>query len=330
MYGRNRCEEDDEKDSGSNGDPKSWLSTESNDSLSPHHPPASGPGLGSSSDLDRVLYNDLVQIVPLVQSLIDKKSSSSFTRRGSLIYTKTPSRKNDAKNKLKSKHLDKEEGKNSKNVKDGSPDDCSAFSANVAAEKDREELSSLKQQLEDLRSKIVEKDELLKAAEVSKNQMVSVQSQVDQLKRCAAEKDSLIKTSQQQLNDAKIKLADKQAALEKLQWEARTSHQKVERLQEELDSMQSQISSLMLLFEGLSKDEPIKPTEDYDISPHYADHLAGMDEMDDIEMQKMEEARKAYIEAVAVAKEKQDEESLAAAAKARLHLQSFVFRSNDE
>jgi len=52
--------------------------------------------------------------------------------------------------------------------------------------------------------------------------------------------------------------------------------------------------------------------------------------MDDIEMQKMEEARKAYIEAVAVAKEKQDEESLAAAAKARLHLQSFVFRSNDE
>ena len=50
----------------------------------------------------------------------------------------------------------------------------------------------------------------------------------------------------------------------------------MERLQEELDSMQSQISSLMLLFEGLSKDEPIKPTEDYDISPHYADHLAGM------------------------------------------------------
>lgn len=44
-------------------------------------------------------------------------------------------------------------------------------------------------------------------------------------------------------------------------------------------------------------------------------------------MQKMEEARKAYIAAVAAAKEKQDEESIAAAANARLHLQSFVFRT---
>ena len=47
--------------------------------------------------------------------------------------------------------------------------------------------------------------------------------------------------------------------------------------------------------------------------------------MDDNEMQKMEEAREAYAAAVAMAKEKQDEDSLLAAAKARLHLQSFVF-----
>lgn len=41
----------------------------------------------------------------------------------------------------------------------------------------------------------------------------------------------------------------------------------------------------------------------------------------------MEGARKAYIAAVAAAKEKQDEESIAAAAEARLHLQSFAFKS---
>ena len=52
------------------------------------------------------------------------------------------------------------------------------------------------------------------------------------------------------------------------------------------------------------------------------------DDLDDREMQKMEEAREAYIAAVASAKEKQDENSIAAAASARLHLQSFVFRSN--
>lgn len=51
--------------------------------------------------------------------------------------------------------------------------------------------------------------------------------------------------------------------------------------------------------------------------------------MDDTETQKMEEAREAYIAAIAAAKEKQDEESIAAAASARLYLQSIVFRSNN-
>lgn len=49
--------------------------------------------------------------------------------------------------------------------------------------------------------------------------------------------------------------------------------------------------------------------------------------MDEIEMQNMEQAREAYLAAVGVAKEKQDEESLLAAARARLILQSFVFKT---
>lgn len=43
-------------------------------------------------------------------------------------------------------------------------------------------------------------------------------------------------------------------------------------------------------------------------------------------MHKIEEARKAYNVAVAYAKEKQDQESIAAAANARLHLQSILFK----
>lgn len=64
-----------------------------------------------------------------------------------------------------------------------------------------------------------------------------------------------------------IQLADKQASFEKLQWEAKTSDQKVEKLREELNSTHSQVSSLMLLFEGLSKDQPIAPAVDYDTEP---------------------------------------------------------------
>lgn len=65
-----------------------------------------------------------------------------------------------------------------------------------------------------------------------------------------------------------IKLADKQAALEKLQWESMTSNRKVETLQEDLDSMQGEISSFMLLFEGLTKNDDSAYSMDYDITPY--------------------------------------------------------------
>lgn len=281
-----------------------------------------------SSNVDRVLYNDLVQIVPLVQSFIDRKENSSFSRRGSVIYTKTPSRdskkKDDSRNKnaVKSTHRKKQSDK-----KHGLPHQLSPSSVNMAAKQDTQELRVLREELEDLRRKLVEKDELLKSAEASKNQKSSLQSQVDELKHCVAKKDSVIKTTQQQLNDAKIQLADKQASLEKLQWEAKTSDQKVEKLREELNSTHSQVSSLMLLFEGLSKDQPIAPAVDYDTEPLCLECLPEIDDMEESEMQKMEEATQAYLAALAIAKETQDEESLAAAARARLHLQSFVFKS---
>ena len=70
-----------------------------------------------------------------------------------------------------------------------------------------------------------------------------------------------------------IKLADKQAALEKIQWEAMTSNRKVEKLQEELNSVQGEISSFMLLFDGLLKNESGHCAENYDFSPCNADNL---------------------------------------------------------
>ena len=70
-----------------------------------------------------------------------------------------------------------------------------------------------------------------------------------------------------------IKLADKQAALEKIQWEAMTSNRKVEKLGEEIESMHADISSYMLLFEGLTKDDPTTHSENYDVSPYYLGHL---------------------------------------------------------
>ncbi|KAG2664382.1 hypothetical protein I3760_16G079700 [Carya illinoinensis] len=329
------------------GDPKSWLSGEDNDSspsrrqIQSSLANSTATSTGPSGNLDRVLFNDLVEIVPLVQSLIDRKANSSFTRRGSMIYTKTPSRESFARKVIESKGRnaaqsipakkrrdpgDKDQGINGSNNPDA--DSFSIFSSRaLAAEKDREELAILKEQVEDLKMRLSEKDELLKSAEISKNQLNAVHAKLDELKHQAAEKDSLIKSTQLQLSDAKIKLADKQAMLEKIQWEAMTSNRKVEKLQQELDSMQGGISSFMLLFEGLTKNDSATYADDYDITSNYLDHLPQIDDLDAMEMRSMEEARKAYIAAIAAAKEKQDEESFTAAVSARLDLQSFVLKA---
>ncbi|KAK7851912.1 protein microtubule binding protein 2c [Quercus suber] len=398
------------------GDPKSWLSGDNDNTnnisisinSSPTHLPTTHSSLAptpSGSNVDR-----------------DRKASSSFTRRGSMIYTKTPSRESLSKKitepkgrnatqsiptKKRRDPVDKDHSKNASNNFDA--ESFSSFSSRAsAAEKDREELVMLKEQVEDLQKKILEKDELLKSAEISKNQMNAVQVKLDELKQQAEEKDSLIKSTQRKLSDAKlhlgfemgsgfwlwfvygfqlqlqfgggggndqpsmmvvltviqgsdqvlelsealresmdtwvntssvcgskslvealekIKLADKQAALEKIQWEAMTSNREVEKLQEDLDSVRGEISSFMLLFESLTKNDSASHTADYDITPNYLDSLSSVDNLDEMEIQRMEEATQAYIAAVAAAKDKQDEESITAAANARLHLQSLVISS---
>ncbi|KAL6995014.1 hypothetical protein U1Q18_005148 [Sarracenia purpurea var. burkii] len=331
------------------GDPKSWLSGEDHfPSATLHRTQSSlsnaGVAAEASSNVDRVLFNDLVEIVPLVQSLIDRKANSSFTRRGSMIYTKTPTRESLCKKiteprgrnasqsiptKKRRDHTDKEERKNATNNQDGCSDSFSLFSSRaVSTENNREELIALREQVEELQIKLLEKDELLKSAEISKAQMDSIHAKLEELKLQAAEKDSLLKSTQLQLYDAKIKMADKQAALEKLQWEAMTSNRKVEKLQEELGSMQGDISSFMLLFEDLTKNPSTTSPENYDFAPYQLNHFPLADDWDETEMQEMELAREAYIAAVAAAKEKLDEDSIAAAATARLHLHSLVFKGN--
>lgn len=70
---------------------------------------------------------------------------------------------------------------------------------------------------------------------------------------------------------SQVKLADKQAAVEKLQWETTTSNKKVESLQEDLDKVQGEISSFMLLIEGLTRNEFSISAGDYDYDPYPID-----------------------------------------------------------
>lgn len=332
-------------------DQKSWLSGHHNPSPTRRllHSSLSSESIstlettaaaGANGNVDPELYKNLVAILPLVQSLIDQKAKSSFTKRGSMIYTKTPSReslhrkteqkgRNNGQSiptKKRKDHGDKYQGHNGDNNPDA--DGFSMFSSSsLVSERDNEELITLREQVEDLQKKLLEKDELLKSAETAKDQMNSVYAKLDALSLQSAEKDSMIKSINSQLSDAKIKLADKQAALEKIQWEVTTSNTKIEELQEELKSSQGYVSSFMQLLEGLSRNDYNERDKDYSLSLYLPDNCHYIDDMDDLKMQKMEEARQAYIAAVDAAKERQDEESIAAAATARSRLQSLVSRT---
>ncbi|KAK8617130.1 hypothetical protein V6N13_117097 [Hibiscus sabdariffa] len=315
------------------GDPKSWLSGDNHSIMNGTDSSRTQPSLPyPNGNLDRALYNDLVEMIPLVQFLIEQKANNSFTRRGSMIYTKTPSRESlarkvsDIKGRMRKKK--DQVDKNGSNTQDGDNNSIVSSEA-LATEKVNEELISLREQLEDLQRKLLEKDELLKSAEISKNEINDVQTELDKLKRHTVEKDTLIKSIQLQLSDAKIKLADKQASLEKMQWEAMTSKQQVEKLQNNIDSMQGEFSTFMMFLNGLTKNNTTTDADDYDLEPYHLDPLPYIDDSDEREMLKMEEARQAYLVALAATKEKQDEESFAAAASARLYLQSFIFRSEN-
>ncbi|KAM7471214.1 hypothetical protein LguiA_009397 [Lonicera macranthoides] len=287
----------------------------------------------TAGNVDLTLFNEIYEIVPLVQSYMERNGNSSFTRRGSMVKTKTPLAKKTAEAKgrhaAQSIPVKKRRDRGDKDqVKNADADSFSFLTSRaLPTEKEREELNALREQVEDLQRKLSEKDELLKSAEVSKEQLTSVHAKLDELKKQSLEKDSLLKSTQLQLSDTKIKLADKQAALEKLQWESMTSNNKVEKLQEDLDTIQEEMSSFMLLFEGLSKNDYTQSAEDYDITPYHLDHLSDIDNLDEKDMEKIEEAQDAYMAALEAAKEKQDEESMAKAARARLQLQSCVLRT---
>ncbi|KAK1273572.1 hypothetical protein QJS04_geneDACA016521 [Acorus gramineus] len=290
----------------------------------------------NGGSVDSVLYRNLVDLVPLVESLMmgDQKGRTTGQMK----------KRRDAGDNELSKHI---HGDN----KDVGANDFSLFSSRaLSVEKDSEELIMLRGQMEELRKKLSEKDDTLRSAEDSLNQMSSLHASIGDLKQQMMEKDSMIRTVTSQLSNARPplpvleangdydaicfagspsnKLADKQAALEKIEWEVTTTNKKVEKLQEDRNSLEFEMSSFIQLFETLSECDSVTCPEDYDASIHQFNRVPYIDDISESEMQEIEEARRSYVEALAVAKEKEDEESLAGAIEARLRLLSLIFRTS--
>ncbi|CAH8312775.1 unnamed protein product [Eruca vesicaria subsp. sativa] len=316
-----------QSDSGGFGDDSSWLAGDDDLRLPPHQSAAATNS--GNGNLDQRLLKDLVEMVPLIEQFMEQKEKSSFKRRGSMVYTKMPSKESLSRRGRNASQT--VPGRKKRDVEGNSDvvNDTKEAGENAkalgGAEKD--ELTRLREQVNDLQTKLLEKEEVLKSVEMSKrNQVNEIQEKLEETRRLVAEKDTLIKSMQLQLSDTKIKLADRQAALEKTQWEAKTTGTRAVKLQEQLDAVEVEISSFARVFETLAKPESKKLDRDYDETPYQFDHLPYLDDVDETELRKMEDARLAYVAAVTTAKEREDEESLVMAAKARAYLQSLAFK----
>ncbi|RAL41131.1 unnamed protein product [Cuscuta campestris] len=311
---------------GDGTDPQSWLS-----GGVPSPPPTSPPRRADSSfsaasfaaaaNVDPSIFNELVEMVPLVMSLIDQKPNTSFTRKGSVIYTKTPSRDSLYKkaSEPNGRNTTQKISRRKENRSVGSNlDGCGDLSSRSSlSENEREELLALRKQVEDLQRQVLEKDELLKEFEDSKIEMASFHSKLDEIQKELAKKDSLLESTQIQLSDVKVKLADKQAAVEKLEWEATTSIKKAEKLEKDLEEVMKFVGEL-------TKSNTTYAEDDYDVGYLWGDQPKQMEDLNETEMRKLEAAQEAYVAALAANREREDDLSIAEALAARKPMQSLL------
>ncbi|KAG0473693.1 hypothetical protein HPP92_015550 [Vanilla planifolia] len=270
------------------------------------HPYTSGAnGDGDGGNVDGLLFKNLVEMVPLIESFMDKRSSSSFTRRASMVHTSAPQPRKPADFKCK------------KVVEAIILKPQRVIEENVQV--DKNQLLILQERVSELQKRLLEKEEILNSTEILASQVNATCASLGDLKHQIFEKDALINSNNVRLKDIKIKLADKQAAIERIDWEVKMSNKKLEELQEEVVSNELEISTIMQLFEALANRQSFPCPEDA-----FVEQLPHLDEMQEMELAKMEEARAAYLTAITVAKEDPGEASLAAVAEARIRLQSFI------
>jgi len=193
------------------------------------------------------------------------------------------------------------------------------------AQKRREEIAALQEQLSGLQRKLHEKDEALRSAENLIGRITAANEAVDGLRSQLSEKELLIESTGSELHGAKIMLAEKQAALEKLEWEANVSSTKVEELQVDVASMDAEVSALMKLFRKITENDRAPPPRDRtnDLSLE-CEPVQLDDTVNDIDVEKMEQEMSAYASALAAAKENPTDEFMRAVTEARLRLQAVV------
>ncbi|KAI5075694.1 hypothetical protein GOP47_0009770 [Adiantum capillus-veneris] len=236
--------------------------------------------LFSDGTIDKVLYQNLVEMIPLVETLMDQHNNKSFPRHASLIYTPTPSR-----DPLMLKKAVEQKGKRGHNqffrgrrgeLKDGffwgnadsvyldsretHPEEIPMLSFPTDHQVDQNALNKdtiarLQGQIEQLEQKLEEKDNQLQAAETSTHQQddfVRLQASIEELKERIASKEQEVQQALNQLSEKQHEVASLQSLLQKAQAGLEASNSNVTKVQAELDNLQCQVASFILEMQRIS------------------------------------------------------------------------------
>jgi chromosome segregation ATPase len=80
----------------------------------------------------------------------------------------------------------------------------SVAALSAAENKPKDEMTILREQIDEMQKKLLEKEEALRSAENLVNEMNEAYSTIDELRRQVAEKEALIRSTNSHLQDAKV------------------------------------------------------------------------------------------------------------------------------
>lgn len=280
--------------------------------------------------VDKVLYHNLVEMIPLVETFMEQQQqqqhNKSFLRHASLIYTPTPC------DMLKVRAFEPPfKGKKGRGqlFGDNQVDQNSHSNAMVA---------QLQAQMEQLELKLLEKDTQLQAAEISSRQadLLRLQASVEELQGQISMKEMEIQKAIHQLAKTQHEVASLHSLLEKAESDVEASSLTVAKVHEESQNLQCQVAAILLWMESISSclddqtadnvpgslSTVAEPTmENKQADQKYASQMLELD------AKRVELTRRKYLASLVAARHNPSDELLLLVAELRGQLQAYLLTS---
>lgn len=300
------------------------------DSSSSPSPSSVLPSSVTDGVVDKVLYHNLVEMIPLVETFMEQQqqqqhNNKSFPRHASLIYTPTPC------DTLKaSDHPFKGKKGRGQLFGDNQVEQNSHSNAMVA---------QLQDQMEQLELKLLEKDSQLQAAESSSRQadLLHLKASVEELQGQISLKEMEIQKAIHQLSKTQHEVASLHSLLEKAESEVEESSLTVAKVHEESQNLQCQVAAILLWMESISSclddqtvdNEPgsLLTVTETTMENKKADqkHASQMLELD---AKHVELTRRKYLASLVAARRNPSDELLLLVAELRGQLQAYLMHPN--